>query len=202
MEALRVIYKKIKTAPAVEPLSVEEVKTYLKIDGSATSEDDYLDALIKAARAAVEKYTGRALITQTWYGYPEEFPLSDEQPLELPCPPLVSITSIIYYDYNDVATTLPAIQYYTDTATMSRGRIFIKDAYSWPTDTLRRSMPIIVEFICGYGASSSYIPSGIVTALYQLIAYWYENRGDQTPTVGAVPPVIQYLLESFVLVRL
>src|SRR3989338_213142 len=61
-----------------EPLTLEEVKSYLKI--STTYDDEHLQALISTARASVESLTGRALLKQKWKlslkpPYPKTSPL-------------------------------------------------------------------------------------------------------------------------------
>ena len=52
------------SAPATEPVSLAEVKSYLRIDG--TADDAVLTILIASARRSAEEYTKRAFITQTW----------------------------------------------------------------------------------------------------------------------------------------
>ena len=52
---------KLETAPASEPLTTSEAKAHLKVSGS--SEDAYIDSLVKASRTSIEKYLNRALIT-------------------------------------------------------------------------------------------------------------------------------------------
>ena len=53
----------IVTAPVIEPISINEVQSYLRIP-----EDEDLDiirSLIIVARQMCEEYTGRAILTQT-----------------------------------------------------------------------------------------------------------------------------------------
>ncbi len=45
-------------------MTLDDIKRHLRIDGAA--EDTTLTTLAVVARAAVERFTGRALITQTW----------------------------------------------------------------------------------------------------------------------------------------
>ena len=54
----------LKSPPIQEPLTIDEVRTYLKI--SIKQEDEFLLSLIKSARAHVESVTGRALLKQQW----------------------------------------------------------------------------------------------------------------------------------------
>ncbi len=52
------------SGPAVEPLSLVEAKSWLKLDSS--DEDQLVQSLIASARLAVEAATNRLLITQQW----------------------------------------------------------------------------------------------------------------------------------------
>ena len=54
----------LTSPPAVEPLTVDEVKTYLRIDHD--DEDCLLASLITSARLQVEAALDLALITQSW----------------------------------------------------------------------------------------------------------------------------------------
>ena len=176
-------------------------------DSGLAADDDLLAILITNARRIIETITGRALITQTWYCYPENFPQADTQAWELPIPPLASVTAITYYDeVGDTANVIPSAQYAVD-LTGNRGRIFIKYNYSWPVTTLRRYTPIVIEFVCGYGATVDTVPAGIRTALLQLVTYWYENRAvaeiqGNAQAAGQIPQAVLVALEPFKLVRL
>ena len=57
---------KVTAAPASEPVSLTDLKTWLRIDW--TDDDAWLSLLIQDARAWVESHTSRALITQTLQG--------------------------------------------------------------------------------------------------------------------------------------
>ena len=51
----------VATPPAVEPISLDEAKDHLRIDGDV--EDALLGRLIKAARQRIEQTTSRAMIS-------------------------------------------------------------------------------------------------------------------------------------------
>lgn len=51
--------------PAVEPVSLAELKEYLRVDAGDTSQDSVLTALEMGGRAWVEEYLGRRLVKQT-----------------------------------------------------------------------------------------------------------------------------------------
>src|SRR6056297_1008518 len=61
----------VTTAPAALPVSLETVKAFLKISG--TAEDTILTLLIEAARDYAEKYTNRILINTTFTTFRDDF---------------------------------------------------------------------------------------------------------------------------------
>lgn len=163
---------KIKTAPSAEPILSAEAKLWLKLD-SDTTDDTIVASLIKAARIYCEAITGRALITQTWYYYLDSFPY--ENFIKLPKPPLQSVTSIKYTDSNGTLTTMSASDYSVDTDSFV-GRIVLNYGKSWPVATLATKNPIVIEYICGYGAAGTNVPDDILTGIKVDIADMYQNR--------------------------
>lgn len=90
----------LKTPPVEEPLSLAEVKTYLRI--TSDQEDRHIQELIASARAYVESVTGRALLKQKWLmqlkpPYPRVSPLikwtGKDLEIMIPHPPLMEVES-------------------------------------------------------------------------------------------------------------
>jgi len=104
----------LTTPPAREPLGVQEVKTYLRVDDlTDTSEDDYLSAIITAAREYCEAFQNRAYITQTWQMSFDYWP---SQVIELPRGNLKTIQSVSYKNSVGIVTTLTeTLQYAVST---------------------------------------------------------------------------------------
>lgn len=146
--------------------------TVLK-DTPTSAEDDLLDALIAAAREHAETFTSRALLTQTWDIYLDDWPSGDY--IELPYPPLQSVTSVTYTDSDGTTNTFAATSYSVDTDS-EPGRVVLDYGESWPSVTLATKNPIKVRFVAGYGNERSDVPQPIKQALLMLIAHWFENR--------------------------
>ena len=159
------------TAPLIEPVTLAEAKDHLRV--SIADDDDYITGLIAAARRFVENDLGRALITQTWDLFLSEFPTVDE--IEIPHPPLQSVTSLKYKNSAGTETTWAASNYIVDTNS-EPGRIVLTYSNSWPTDTLYPANPITIRFVAGYGDDRSDVDSGPLHATKLLISAWYENR--------------------------
>lgn len=76
--------------PAVEPLSLEEVKLHLRNNPGDTSEDkDIIAPLISAAREYCENYCGKSFAEQSITAYPEV-----SGTVTLPRGPVISVDSV------------------------------------------------------------------------------------------------------------
>jgi uncharacterized phiE125 gp8 family phage protein len=140
---------------------------------SDTTEDTELDIIIETARQYCEDFQNRAYINQTWELWMDEWP--EEDYIEIPKPPLSSITSITYYDVDDAEYTLSTDDYFVDTKN-EPGFVCLNDGYSWPTTTLRPANGICVTFVAGYGAAGSNVPKKMKMAMLLLIGHLYEHR--------------------------
>ena len=65
----------LKTPPIEEPLSLSEVKAYLKV--TSADDDALITRILTAVRRACEAWTGRALVTQTWTLWLDRFPRTE-----------------------------------------------------------------------------------------------------------------------------
>ncbi len=175
------------TAPTVEPLDIPEVQTHLRVSGQ-TGE---IARMIKTARGMVERYLQRALITQTWDVYYEDW-----CGIKIPYNPLQSVTTVKYRDLDGVEQTLSNTLYYVtkhEPAEVER----VYDT-SWPTLQYGRPQPIVVRAVVGYGADGTSVPEEIQHAMKLLITDLYENRGTVVMgTVAKIPNYITDLIHSY-----
>lgn len=155
-------------APTVEPLTTSQAKKQLEIGDSDTNHDDQVELLITAAREQWENDTDSATTTQTWTETFEEF--SDGMRLSMR--PVISISSITYYDTGDDQQTLGTSVYVLDPATR---QIRLKSDQVWP-GVYDRWDAITVTFTAGYGDSGSDVPAVARQAMLLWIAYHFENR--------------------------
>jgi hypothetical protein len=186
------IYRLTETAPpAVEPLSLAEIKTFLRIDHS--TDDSLVTGLISAARQICESVTGRSLITRSYSLYLDHWPgttalgwwdgvqegadiILNGGVLNLPKPPLLSVTRINIYDAGNAATEFAAANYFVDTAG-NPGRIVLKEGVLPPLPG-RAANGIEIQFNAGYGAAAQNVPAMLRQGIKQIIAHFYEHRGD------------------------
>jgi len=161
----------VVTPPAAEPVTLDEAKAQCSITGS--DHDTRLNSLITRARSYVEDYTGRAMITQTFDYYLDNF----STPIALPNAPLQSVTSIKYFDTSGVQQTLDA-GVYTVSTVREPGEITTAYEQSWP-DIRYIPDAIVIRFVCGYGAASTDVPDTLRHAMLLLISHWFENTEAQ-----------------------
>jgi uncharacterized phiE125 gp8 family phage protein len=160
----------IVTAPTAEPVTLAELKSHLRVDN--TVEDALIAMYGTAARQAVEDECWLALCPQKWDYLLDAWPASNQ--IELPRPPLQSITSITYRDSSGTTTTFASTNYHVDTKG-DLGRVVLKYGCLWPTATLGQGSPIAVRFVCGY-TSAALAPTRAKAAILLLTAELYQYR--------------------------
>ena len=201
---------KVTTEPTAEPLSLQEVKEYLRLEDA--SDERVVQPMITAVRQFAEEHLGRALMQQTFTLFIDTA-LDTENPLwegmrtapdinyyknyvVLPKSPVISVTSVKTYNDSDVATTMAASKYYVDNA-REPARIVLRTGETFPT-ALRVANAIEVIYVAGY-ATAYAIPEPIRLGLFQHIAHLYEHRGDMGEYLQAreIPAMIKMLYAPY-----
>ncbi|AMU86674.1 head-tail connector protein [Dehalococcoides mccartyi] len=176
---------KIITPPASEPVSLSEAKLHLRVDTSA--DDTYISNLITAARQYLESVAlQKTLGTQTLEYVLSQFPCGE---IQIPRPPLQSITSIKYTDSEGVEHTIDSGDYIVNTD-CSPGLVVPAYGSDWPSNSLIPSGGIRIRYQAGYTT----VPEMFKHAIKLLIGHWYENRG--TVSFGSIPSNIQFTINA------
>lgn len=165
----------VATEPADQPVSLEEVKLFLRVDGDG--DDTLITALIKAATIQAEKYTGRFFVersvTASFSGADvtrcERYPF-----LKVRRAPLQSITSF-QVEVDSSLEDVPSTSYQLKQSS-GYARILIIE-YVTGDDV---PFPLVVVGVVGYGKAKA-VPEDIKDGIKMLIAFYYENRGDVEP---------------------
>jgi uncharacterized phiE125 gp8 family phage protein len=169
---------KVVTAPATEPISTSEAKLHCRVD--LADDDVPIAAWIVGAREEVERQTGMALITQTLELVLNDWPSSDR--IELPRPPLTSVTSVKYKDKEGNETTWDSANYLAGVDSIPGVLALAWDA-TWPSIDLYPVEPIRIRYVAGF-ANAAAVPQSLKQAMLLLIGHWYENREAGGDTVG------------------
>lgn len=186
---------KVITPPAAEPVTLDEAKDHLRVDG--TDDDTSITAMIKAAREYCEGYQNRVYITQTLELALDGWPCGNE--IELSRPPLQSVTSLIYTD-NGVDVTWPASNYIVDDYSFVARLVKAKNV-SWPSATLPSVNGIKIRYVAGYPPDEAVppdlaanVPQHVKQAIMLLVGHWYENR--ETVLIGSISKELEFTVQS------
>src|SRR5262245_64852677 len=119
------------TGPATEPISVAEAKAWARVDQQL--DDVIIAGLITSVRQQFDgkdAWFARALLTQTWDFVLDRFPgpppSNASYAIEVPLPPLQSVTSVTYLDGTGAPIVLAQTEYVVDTVSVPVGivRVF------------------------------------------------------------------------------
>lgn len=169
---------KVVTAPASEPITTAEAKLHCRVD--LTDDDVPIAAWIVAAREEVERISGMALISQTLELVLPNWPIGDR--IELPRPPLTSVTSVKYKDKDGNETTWDSANYLAGVDSVPGVLVLAWNAV-WPSVDLYPIEPIRIRYVAGF-ANAAAVPQSLKQAMLLLIGHWYENREAGGDTVG------------------
>ena len=105
-------YRSIKriTEPAIEPVSLAEAKSHLRVDQDFTDDDLYIQSLISAARHHIEAVSDRTLIRCQWQIKLDQFPSWD---IELPRPPIAPDNVSVTFVPSQSSTPMPLLPIHT-----------------------------------------------------------------------------------------
>ncbi len=182
----RIVNEISVTAGDILPLN--EVKSYLRVDGDA--DDELILGFIDAAIGSAEKYMGRSIrqkvLDSVMDGFPSAYDhdaldrlgpgshtislavfTNGTREIDLAYGPVSAITSITTYDRDNTSAVLTSAAYF-----LNGDRVTLNDGYSWPAD-LRRRASVVVRYSVGWGAS---LPAMVRVALMQHISAMYDCR--------------------------
>lgn len=177
------------TAPAIEPLSLDEAKAYLRVEHS--DDDDVIAALSAGSRIHVEAQTRRALITQSWRMSADSWPEDGRLPVR-PAP-LQELTAARVYDFDGSTRDIDIQAFVLDRAASALA--FAPWALPAPG---RVVAGIEIDVTVGYGDAAIDVPEPLRQAIRLLVAHWYENRGlAAIGTVTVLPTTVAALIAPY-----
>lgn len=196
----------LTTPPALEPLTLSEVKNYLRIASAVTSDDAHITALITEAREYVERVTGRALITQVITEYFDSLPvLSPSSKLQtrilsLYIAPVISIDGFSYVAQGGHPSTYTIwdntgnSKFFLDNISGGKGigpaRICLRTDVEWP-DIEVYTNAVKVIYTAGYGSAAANVPGPIKRVMYRLISHWYYHP-EKTDDIELVSDILNH----------
>ncbi|MGV6847176.1 MAG: head-tail connector protein [Marinibacterium sp.] len=188
-----------ETVIADAALPLAEFKAHLKLGtgfADANLQDVTLISLLRAAMAAVEARTGKALLERdfAWTVYAwrdgtgEVFPIA----------PVGAVTDLISTDADDVATTLPVTDVRVEA---DQHRPVLR-----PRASCLPGVPtggsVTVKFTAGVAVDWGGLPADLGHAVILLAAHYYERRDDTSLGDGCMPFGVTSLIQRYRPVRL
>jgi len=174
-------------------VSLSTFKQYARVDDD-TSDDALITMFINAATDMAQRYCKRYFLETTIKLTMDGFANSDlvhdgfyecsgmvsmpsptygiGNAVDLPFPPIKSITSITTYATDNSSSVFSSTAYTLD---KEGGRVFLNNGYSWPS-SLRDQNAVEITFVAGYGSDNEDVPYAIQTAIMQHAAQMYECR--------------------------
>jgi len=170
------------TGPTSEPISLSELKLQARVEYTDIDEDILFYDIIKAAREHVEDITRRALFTQTWAYYLDDWPSGNR--IKLPLGNLQTTSLAVTYDEVDsdgnknTETMTLTTDYLIETNGDQCGFIVLPYGETWPSFTHWPTHSIKIQYQCGWSAVTS-IPFEIRAAIKLIALDLYANREGQ-----------------------
>lgn len=198
-------------SPSVLPITLDYAKLHIRALG--TVDDPLINVWIQAAASYFEEQTGRAILTQTHEVSCDRFPFFGAsgmyQRIELPKPPLQSVTSVKYIDCNGALQSYstggsPDTPYWTTSAPAGpyARRGFVEPLFGnrWPTAQLQTGS-VRIRYVAGYGSTPHDVPTLVRGILCYLVAHFdtfrsavHEARRGQ---VLELPYGVEAMLDGF-----
>lgn len=180
------------TDATVEPVTLEEAWRQCSLDpeGSpeSTPHDALLEALISAARASAEAFTGLSFAMKRYKVTLDEFP---DGAIELQNPPLDSVVSVEYVDVDNELQTLDNTAYTVDKSLVVPWLLPAASS-EWPA-TGSVANAVRVTFDAGYTGDA--IPPQARAAILLMVGHLFKNREAVSDvSMIEIPLGIEWLL--------
>ncbi len=185
----------VVTQPSEEPLTLDEAKAHLRVD--ADDEDDLITAYLTAARSFYEAAIWRSLITQTLAVRMVEWPYCEY--IQLPRPPIQSVTSVVYTDSDGNTSTMSAGDY-TVFNNGDHGLLWLGYGNGWPSVTLQPGPSIVITYVVGYGLAAA-VPELDKQAIRLILGHFYENREEVVAIPGISLAQLPMAVQSIIHMR-
>ena len=183
-----------QTSTPAAALPVADFRNHLRLGtgfADEGAEDSLLESFLRAAIAAVEAWTGKALLQR-------DFSLTvagwrDSRSQTLPVAPVSAITSVKIVDCLDWETVVDPARYrlQQDThrpALIARGLLL---------PTIPPQGSAVIAFTAGFGPDWAHVPADLAQAVMLLAAYYYEYRHEMRVGGSVMPYGVASLVDRW-----
>ncbi|MFV0361181.1 head-tail connector protein [Tropicimonas sp.] len=188
-----------QTSVPASALPVADFRDHLRLgtgfadDGA---EDSLLETFLRAAIAAVEAWTGKALLERdfTW----TLIAWRDGRAQTIPIAPVSAIGAVRMIDCLDWQTIVDPSKYRLQQDTHRPA--LVARAARLPTIPPQGS--VLIEFTAGFGPTWAEVPADLAQAVMLLAAYYYEYRHEMRVGGAVMPYGVSSLVDRWRNVRL
>jgi uncharacterized phiE125 gp8 family phage protein len=187
------------TAVPTHALPVLQFRDHLRLGtGFADDglEDPLLETYLRAAIAAVEAWTGKALIAREFALEVQDWSTPDAQ--TFPVAPVSAVAAFEVKGADGVVQSLAPERF-----------VVVADTHAPALKAVSGSLPAIpvggrarVTFSAGFGADWGLVPSDLAHAVQMLAAYYYQYRHEARIGADRIPYGVSRLISSWRGVRL
>lgn len=164
-------------APVGQAISLNEIKTLLKI--THNTEDNYLNILIASITQAIENYTNKSLLTQTWELSTSNY---NDGEIDLYKDPIQNIESVKFILTDNTEEIINPNEYSLEHSTLCINKIPANNQY------------IKIQYKAGYGDNAIDLPEIFLSAIIHEVHSKYCNCSEDT---NSLSEKIQSLLKPY-----
>lgn len=184
-----------QTPVADEALPVARFRAHLRL-GTGFSDDTVQNGLLagflRAAMAAIEGRTGKALISRDFLALVERWDRSTSH--ELSPAPVASVATVMMEDARGGQNA------YTGWTLRSGGAELLAQSGQLPA--IPQGGQARIAFTAGYGSSFDDVPADLAQAVMLLAAHYYEYRDETALSSGCMPFGVTALIDRYRPIRL
>jgi hypothetical protein len=197
--------------PGIEPVSLGQMKTYLRVDPGFMTDDIMIGGLITAARRWAEEYCQRRFVYQTLRLLMDFFPgyidlkLAGEKvsspfvsgsnavlvgiryAIQLPCPKVRAVVNFQYQDQNGNPTQLINNETFFEDLASQPARLTPPFGQMWPVARVITNA-VTVDYVTGYGGPATVSVAAASQAVTG-VTFYQEDVGLPISIPGAGPLV-------------
>ncbi|NML61828.1 hypothetical protein HHL21_12230 [Massilia sp. RP-1-19] len=180
--------------PVEMAVSLTSARNAARVNG--TDHDEAIEIEVRALMIEAEHYTGHALITQTHEITLDRFPKADmgngPGSIRMPLAQLQSVTSVKYFDLDNIEQTLDPADYTIDRKSKP-GYIVPAPNVTWPA-TYCRINAVSVVAVHGYGDTAASVPDGFKSFILGRIQEHFATPGTAPSPylIGKIHPYKVY----------
>jgi uncharacterized phiE125 gp8 family phage protein len=188
-----------ETAVPGAALPLAEFKAHLRLGtgfGDDDIQDPVLEGFLRAALAAIEGRTGKALLVREFSWVLHDWQDATGQPL--PVAPVTAVLSLVLRDRADEEEVIDPALYRLE-----------RDAHRPVLRPVGHCLPLVptggvaeIGFRAGYGPAWGDLPADLGQAVLLLAAHFYEHRSETALGEGCMPFGVASLIERYRKVRL